>query len=381
MQYKRCSRCLMSNSSDSTMTFDSEGHCTYCNGAIKWLRSSYFPNEHGEKKFKKAIAEAKKAGKGNKYDCIIGISGGLDSSYLAYKLSNTGLRVLAVHIDDGYDTEISKQNIARLINKTGYDYKVITPDASQFNALTLAYMKAGVPNIAVPQDNVLFAFLYDCIRKYHIKYFFSGSNLALESIYQKGNTWKNTDVVNIKAIHKKYGTKPIDNLKFLSTMRRTIDKRIYGIKTVTPLDFMDYNRDRAFAELKEYCGFEYYGRKHLENSLTAFVQLRWFPEKFNVDKRTWHLSSMIISGQMTREQAMKELEEPMFDKTIMRDYQNQIIRNLGITNDELEKMINSPGHQHFEYKTEDDTLIFKIFKTMQSIKKKQKIKRFGNCLG
>lgn len=372
MSYIRCTRCLMSNESDPTIQFDSRGHCNYCTEALERLQRGYFPNKEGKKKFDTLISKIRKAGEGRKYDCIIGISGGLDSSYLAYLISDKGLRVLAVHIDDGYDTEISKRNIEKLVKKTGYDYEVIAPDAEQFNALTLAYMKAGVPNIAVPQDNVLFAFLYKKMKEHRIPYFLSGGNLALESIVQKGNTWKNSDVVNIKDIHKKFGTKPIDRLEFYSTLKKQTDKYLFKIHTAMPLDYVDYRRDRAFSELHDFCGFEYYGRKHLENSLTAFIQLRWFPEKFHVDKRTWHLSSMILSKQLTREAAIRELEEPIYDTDLMTEYEKLIEKNLGITHEELEELIKAPACQHDEYRIEDDGIVFKIYNCIRNIRRKVK---------
>ena len=372
MEYVRCTRCLMSNEGDPTITFDSEGHCNYCNNALDELKRFYHPDEIGKAKFDALITSIKQAGQGKKYDCIIGISGGLDSSYLAYLLSDKGLRVLAVHIDDGYDTEISKRNVEKLVKTTGYDYEVIAPDAEQFNALTLAYMKAGVPNIAVPQDNVLFAFLYKKMKEHGIPYFLSGGNLSMESIVQKGNTWKNGDVVNLLDIHKRFGTKPIDKLEFYPTLRKQFDKYVFKIHTATPLDYVEYNRERAFKELKEFCGFEYYGRKHLENALTAFIQLRWYPEKFHVDKRTWHLSSMILSGQITREEAMKELEEPLYDPVQMAEYEALIEKNLGITHDELEALIKAPPHQHYEYKIEDDGLSFKVYTLVRNIRRKIK---------
>ena len=368
----RCNRCIMDSSSDPTMTFDEQGNCNYCREALINLQNKYFPNEDGEKKLRSMLEKIKESGKGKKYDCIIGISGGLDSSYLAYKVSQWGLRTLAIHIDDGYDTEISKSNIKKLIEKTGFDYEVVAPDAEQFNALTLAYMRAGVPNIAVPQDNILFAFLYKKVKEYKIKYFMSGANWSLESIAQSGNTWRNTDVVNIKDIHKRFGTKPIDKLEFISTLQRQSDEHLLGTHTVTPLDYIDYNRERAFSELFDFCGFEYYGRKHLENALTAFVQLRWFPEKFNVDKRTWHLSSMIVSCQMSRDEALKEIEEPMYNSQQMREYENLIEKNLGITHDELEKLIKAPAHQHNEYKIEDTSLSFRLYNLVRNIRRKIK---------
>lgn len=364
---QRCTRCVMDNSSDSTITFDSNGICNYCTQAFNDIGKIYFPNEEGKKKLELLLSKVKSEEKEKKYDCIMGLSGGLDSSYLAYLAYNWGLRVLAVHVDDGYDTEISKNNLKKLILKTGFDYETITPDSKQFNALTLAYMKAGVPNIAIPQDNVLFAFLYKKMKEFHLKYFFTGGNFALECILQQGNTYKAFDVVNIKDINRKFGSKSINKLELLSNVQRGWDNQILHIKTPRALNYIDYNRNRAFKELKDFCGFEYYGRKHLENILTAFIQLYWFPKKFGVDKRTSHLSSMIVSGQMTREEALKELEEPLYDEKQMQEYITIICTNLGITKSEFEEIMRAPIHQHDEYETEDSKLYFQALKRIYQL--------------
>ncbi len=363
-EIKRCSRCVMDNSSDTTISFDAQGRCNYCTKALQEMGKVYFPNVEGERRLNKLLNEIKESGKGKKYDCIMGLSGGLDSSYLAYLGHKWGLRILAVHIDDGYDTEISKGNLEKLVNRTGFDYEIITPDPEQFNDLTLAFMKAGVPNIATPQDNVLFAFLYRKMKEYKIEYFLSGYNFALESILQKGNSHSPYDVVNILNIHKKYGKKGIDKLEFISDIQRSIDKRLYHIKTVYPLNDVEYNREKAFRELKDFCGFNYYGRKHLENKLTAFIQLVWFPQKFGVDKRTSHLSSMIVSGQMTRENALKELAEPLYDKDVMDQYIALIKQKMHLSDDEFDQIMHAGIHQHNEYRTEDDTLRYKAYRKL-----------------
>lgn len=348
-----CNRCVMSNESDLTITFDEQGICNYCTSALKEINTTtYFPGDAGKEKLNMMLRRIKADGKGKKYDCIMGISGGLDSSYLAYLGYMWGLRVLAVHVDDGFDTEISKSNIRKLMEKCGFEYKVIAPNSIQYNALTKAYMKAGVPNLAIPQDNILFAFLYDEVRKNKIKYFLSGGNFALECILQQGNTYNAMDVINIKDIHKKFGREPIDKLKFISSYRKYYDMKVTHLSTLRPLNYIDYNRDRAFKELHDFCGFEYYGRKHLENILTAFVQLYWLPKKFGVDKRTSHLSSMIVSGQMTRDEALKELEEPMYDEAIMLEYINIIKEKLEISDEEFQLLMDAPTHQHKDYRTE-----------------------------
>lgn len=361
----RCKRCVMDNSSDDTITFDENGYCNYCTDALAQIGKVYFPNDEGKKRLDALLTEVKEHGKGKKYDCIMGLSGGLDSSYLAYLGYKWGLRILAVHIDDGFDTDISKANLEKLLAVTHFDYEIIAPDVEQFNDLTLAYMKAGVPNLAVPQDNVLFAFLYKKMKEYKINYFFSGGNYALECILQRGNTYTAFDVVNIKDIHDKYGIQPIDKLEFLSTVQRKKDQYLLGIKSPRPLNYIDYNRDKAIKELRDVCGFEYYGRKHLENILTAFIQCYWFPKKFGVDKRTSHLSSMIVSGQMTREEALSNLKEPLYDVKMMDQYIRLIKGKLNISDREFEEIMNAPVHQHTEYQTEDEKIMgFSILKKL-----------------
>ena len=348
----RCNRCVMDDSSDSTISFNPDGTCNYCTEALKGIGRVYFPNEEGAKRLESLLSQIKEEGKGKKYDCIMGISGGLDSSYLAYLGYKWGLRILAVHIDDGYDTEISKENIKKLIDKCHIETRTIKPDEKQFDDLTHAYMRAGVPNLAVPQDNILLAFLYKTALSENIKYFLSGGNFALECILQRGNTYNSLDVKNIRAINRKNGNGKLDKLRFITSYDKYILEKTGRLVTYRPLNYIDYNRDRAFEELRDFCGFEYYGRKHLENKLTAFLQLYWLPERFGVDKRTSHLSSMIVSGQMTRQEALKELDEPMYDEEMMRGYSEEIKQRMGISDEEFESLMKAPVHQHEEYSHE-----------------------------
>ena len=352
----------MDNSSDPTITFDEKGQCNYCTESLSQIgTTTYFPDETGRKKLELLLSKLKAEGRGKQYDCAMGISGGLDSSYLAYLGYKWGLRIFAVHIDDGYDTGISKQNISRLVKAANIDMEVIAPDAKQFNALTLAYMKAGVPNLAIPQDNILFAFLYKRMMQKGIRYFLSGGNFALECILQHGNTFSAMDVVNIKDIHRRFGTEPIDKLCFISSYQKYWRTQTGKLITVRPLNYIDYNRDRAFSELHDFCGFEYYGRKHLENILTAFIQTYWFPKKFGVDKRTSHLSSMIVSGQMSRDEAIKLMDEPLYDEKQMSEYIEIIKNRLGITDSEFDRIMAAPTHQHTDYRTDKlDALLHRI---------------------
>lgn len=346
---KMCTRCVMDNSSDKYILFKDNGECNYCTSALKRKKVEYFPNEEGEEKLQQLISQAKEEGKGKKYDCVMGISGGLDSSYLLYLGYKWGLRVLALHIDDGFDTEISKNNLSKLIKTTGYDYEVIKPDPEQYNDLTLAYMKAGVPNIAIPQDNILLAYIYRRMIDYKITYFLSGGNFALESILQRGNTHSSLDLSNMFKIHEKFGEKGIDKLEFISQGGIEKNERELGIQSPRPLNYIDYNRRRALKELFEFCGFEYYGSKHLENIFTAFVQLYWLPMKFGVDKRKSHFSSMIISDQLSRDSAIEELQGQSINEELLKQYIDIIKRTFCISDQEFEVIMEKSGVDHTIY--------------------------------
>lgn len=185
MEYRRCNRCVMDTIADPNITFDAEGNCNYCTNALSQINTTtYFPGEEGQHRLQAALERIKADGRGKPYDCIMGISGGLDSSYLAYLGHKWGLRILAFHVDDGYDTEISKANIQKLCAAANIDLRIITPDEEQYDALTRAYLEAGVPNVAIPQDNILFAYLYDEVLRSGVKYFLGGGNFALECILQ-----------------------------------------------------------------------------------------------------------------------------------------------------------------------------------------------------
>lgn len=359
-EYQQCVRCVMDSNIDPYIRFDEDGCCHYCTEALIRKESTYFPNEEGQRRLERLLDEVKAYGKGKKYDCVMGLSGGLDSSYLAYLGQKWGLRVLAIHIDDGFDTEISKRNLDSLIRATGFDYLTVKPDERQFCDLTKTYMRAGVPNLAAPQDSVLFAFLYNRMLKFRIRYFLTGANFAGECIMESRVNHFAGDSRNIKDINKKFGYGPINKLKLIDYRRQYIYANVLGHRYPRPLDYVDYDRDRAFKELYDFCGFTYYGRKHLENILTAFLQLYWYPKRFNLDKRLGHQSSMIVSGQTTREKALEELKEPLYDEAMMNEYIAFLKAKLRISDEEFEAFMNGPIRMHGEFKTNEDELFYKI---------------------
>lgn len=363
MEYRACSRCIMTEKGDSHIKFDERGYCNYCTGALKIKDTVYFPNEQGKEKLSKLVSYLKSKNKDKRFDCLMGISGGLDSCYLAYMGAvKWGLRIAAIHIDDGFDTEVCKSNIERLCKKSNIEIKYIKPDEKQYYQLCKAYLKAGVPNLAVPQDNVLFSCIYEYAQREKIADFLSGSNFALESILQNGNTIEAYDLVNIRDINRRFGTDKIDKLPLMSKWSKNYIRYRKKVVTWEPLNYIEYNRDEALRELNEYCGFEYYGSKHLENYYTGFLQLCWLPQKFGVDKRTSHLSSMIISGQITRDEAINEISKSPCTEEWLEMAISKLEDKLGLTTNEFNDIMCGEIHQHTEYKYD------KLFDMLLSLK-------------
>lgn len=362
MSYKVCKRCVMDNASDTSIEFDENGYCNYCTEALDSLPKRYFPNDEGKIKFEQLFKKIKEDGNGKQYDCLMGISGGLDSSYLAYIGHKQGLRILAVHIDDGLDTDITKNNIRNLTKKCNIDIIFEKPDATQFYGLTAAFLRAGVPNIAIPQDNLIFAYLYKYAKKYRIKYFLAGGNFSMESILQRGNSHSAFDKKHIIDINNKFGMTPIDKLQITSSFERKIkDQILYRIKELKPLDYIDYNKVRAIEELEKFCDFSYYGGKHYESILTIFMQKYYLPQKFGVDKRRSHLSSLIVSGQISREEALNEIDKPLYTDDV-RSYIIKLLENLNMTQEELERLMNEEPISHSSYRVSNWRYVSKIVK-------------------
>lgn len=351
MRVQICSRCVMDDFSDKTIRFETDGTCNYCNYALSRMNHVYFPNEEGKKKLDALIETIKRDGEGKDYDCLMGISGGLDSTYLAFLgAQKWGLRILAVHVDDGFDTEIAKSNIEKLCAKCGIKILYYKPDPNQYFDVTRAFIRAGVPNIAIPQDNVLLACLNKCAKEHKMKYFLSGANFALESILQRGNGTVAADGTHIKAIHKIFGETPLTDLPLINLFERYIgQKYISRIQTVRPLDLINYNRDRAIKELNKEVGFDYYGGKHYESIFTKFVQVYYLPKKFGIDKRKSHFSSMIVSGQMTREEALNQLNEPLYDPIQMGKDLEYLLEKIWMNRNEFNKIMSEKGKDHTDY--------------------------------
>lgn len=348
-EYKICSRCVMDTNGDPDITFDENGYCNYCTEAIDLLdqQKEQIDAHKLEALFEKIKADCKD----DPYDCLVGISGGLDSSYIIYLGHKYGLRMLGLHIDDGLDTDIAKKNIRKLCEKAQVEVINVQPDPAQYADLTLSFFKASVPDLAIPQDNLILAALRAAVKRYNLKYLLHGDNLSMESILQSGNSYTASDSVHIRAIQKQFSGKPIDKLRLTNTFEESVLKRLRkDVIQVYPLKLIDYRFDDVLAELQEFCGYEYYGGKHHESVLCRFMQCWYLPEKFGVDKRKSHLSSMIVSGQMSREEALAELEHSGYPSKEMEEFdRNTLAEFMGISRAEFDRIVALPPRSHDEY--------------------------------
>lgn len=351
MEYRICKRCVM-DTTDPTIRFDQNGYCNHCTDAIK--NKPHTLDEKDQKSYKKMIEILKKEGKDKKYDCILGISGGIDSAYLAYLLSKEGLRILGIHIDAGWDTPISCENIKRLCKNCNIDLKTIKINESEMMDLQRAYFLSEVMNQDVPQDHAFFAELYHYMMKEKQKYFISGHNWATESITPIAWGYDAYDSTNIKSIHKKFGRIKLKEYPFVTFYENKIKMPyICKIEKLRPLNCIEYDPNKALEILHKEIGFEYYGSKHNESVFTRLFQTYIQPRKFGFKKRRAHLSSMIVSGIITREEALKILENETINEKQIEDDINYFIEKIEITREEFDNIINSHNIvSHLDFKNE-----------------------------
>lgn len=338
----------MDNLSDKNITFDKNGNCEYCNSALK-EKTKYSKSD-----FDNIIKLLKDNGKNKDYDCVLGISGGVDSSYLAYLLTKNGVRVKGVHVDAGWNTPVSERNVKRLCEKCDIDLTIIKVDRQEMFELQKAYLKSGVINQDVPQDHVFFAELYDYMIKNHYKYFISGHNWSSESITPIRWGYDSYDSTNVKDIYYKYTGKKLKKYKTISFFKyRIMVPYVYKIKKLRPLNTIPYDPNEALDVLKKEIGYEEYGPKHCESVFTRLLQCYIQPQKYGFQKRQAHLSSMVVSGIMKRSEALKVLKEkPCSDQMIEEDIK-YVIGKLNMTREEFDEIINDKNyHNHTDFKNE-----------------------------
>ena len=363
MNYQCCTRCVM-DTSDPEIIFDEQGVCNHCHQFDQRAYTEWFPNDEGRRRWEVLVQQIKASGAGQEYDCILGLSGGVDSSYLAIKMQEWGLRPLVMHVDAGWNSELAVANIESIVKHCGYDLHTHVVDWEEIRDLQLSYLRAAIANQDVPQDHIFFSSLYHFATKNNIRYILSGGNFATEGISPSSWHGSAMDAINLNAIHKKYGRLKLKNYKTISFLDYYLwYPFVKKMRTVRPLNYMVYDKAEALKELQQTVGYKPYPRKHGESVFTKFFQNYYLPEKFGMDKRRPHLSSLIVSGQMMREEAVEKLAEPLYDLQELEVDIAYLCKKLRISRVEFNELMRVPNKHYTEFRNWDGR--YKLLKKAQ----------------
>jgi N-acetyl sugar amidotransferase len=356
--YQICNRCIM-DTSDPQITFDDNGYCSNCNSALDLARKIWFPDSNGEKILDNIFNKIRQNERKKEFDCIIGLSGGVDSSYLAYLTVKKGLRPLVVHVDCGWNSEQAVRNVENVVKKLNIELHTFVVNWEEMKDLQRSFFKASLPDQDIPQDHAIFAALYDFANENNIKYVLNGYNFATESILPEAWGYQAMDYRHLKSIHKEFGEKALREYPHVNFFQRYIYfTLIRRMVIINPLNYINYRKDKAIEILKKDLGWQYYGGKHYESRFTKFFQSYYLPVKFKFDKRRAHLSSLIISGQITREEALQEMNEELYsEKDISFDLE-YVAKKLDWSVDEFKSIINQPPNSHKDFHTNDALFSF-----------------------
>ena len=352
MTQKICNNCVM-DTSDPKISFDERGVCDYCNNYHTNILPNWHPNDHGEKLIEPVINKIKEWGSNKSHDCLIGVSGGADSSYLVYIAKKKfGLNPILFHVDAGWNSRISVNNIAKIVDGLGLDLYTEVIDWKEMRDLQLSFFKAQVPHLDAPQDHVFFASLYNFAVKNGFKYILTGQNHSTECIREPLEwIYHASDLRQLSDIHRKFGTVPLNTYPTADIFKYKVYYRYFkGLKVIKPLNFVSYNKNMAMQELEEKFGFISYAHKHYESRFTRFFEGFWLPKKFGYDKRRTHFSSLILTNQMKREDALIELSKPAYDEDEMKQDFEFVAKKLDINVNELKELMDGENKTYRDYK-------------------------------
>lgn len=372
-EYRICTRCVM-DTTDPEIVFDEKGVCNHCLDFDRKSVNNWFPNDKGRAILNKVVEDIKKYSKHREYDCIIGLSGGVDSSYLAYLARKEfDLRLLAVHVDAGWNSEIAVKNIENIVKKLNIDLYTHVVDWEEMKDLQVSYFKSGLANQDVPQDHIFFSILYNYAHKNKIKYVLHGGNYVTECVLPKSWGYNPMDAKQLETIHKLFGKHKLRDYKTVSFFKYYFYyPHILNMKVVKMLNCVPYDKDQAISILEKELGWRYYGGKHHESRFTKFFQSYFLPTRFGFDKRRAHFSSQIVTGQKTRAWAIEELKKSSYSEKELSEDINFIIKKLDLTMEEYIKFMNMPLKTFKDYKSNYRLFVFltKLQSFLKSILKK-----------
>lgn len=354
MSYQICTKTVM-DTSDPTITFDQDGISNHYWDFQNVVQPNWHTGAEGRAKLEQTAELLKKAGKGRDFDCIMGLSGGADSSYMLHVMvSEFGLRPLVFHVDGGWNSEIAVQNINGLINKLDLDLYTEVINWEEMRDFQLAMFKSGVPHLDIPQDMAFIGVLYKFAQKHGIKYILNGGNISTECVQIPLEfLYWGTDLAQVRDILSQYGTVPMDTYPFSSIFYHKLYLRYFrGVKVFKPLNFMPYIKKDAMALMEQEYDWKPYPQKHFESRFTRFFEGYWLPTRFGFDMRRVQFSSLILTGQMTREDALAELENPPYDPDTIDQEFSYIATKLGISVDELRSYHEMPRKFYRDYRNQ-----------------------------
>lgn len=349
--YLICTRCVM-DTSDPEIQFDGNGVCNHCRRYDELVKQHVLTGDDAERSLNAIVERIKKDGRNKEYDCIIGVSGGADSTYNAYIVKKLGLRPLAVHLDNGWNAELAVCNIERTLKRLGIDLDTYVIDWDEFRDLQLSYLKSGVINVEALTDHAIWAILYGVAGDRRIKHILLGTNLVTEGILPQSWGYDNKDSVNIRDIHRRYGEVRLKTFPVLTMPRFLHYHYVKGIRTASFLNYVSYVKKDIKPFLNEELGWKDYSGKHGESMFTYFYQSYILPRRLRVDKRRAHLSCLVCAGEITRQEALQELGRPLFGEDELRENREYVIKKLGLTEEQFESYMSLPVRSHLDFKTE-----------------------------
>jgi N-acetyl sugar amidotransferase len=372
--YQQCSRCVM-DTTDPEITFGEHGWCWHCTEFLNKRAKHNYHGKESDELLDKTIERIQRAGKGKEFDCVIGVSGGADSSYLTFIAREKGLRPLTVHLDNGWNSEKAVVNIKNITKKLGIDYESYVLDWEEFKDLQLSFLKASIPEAETPTDVAIPAALHRVASQNDIKYILSGSNLATEGILPKSWHYDVKDLKYFNHIHRTFGNTKLRKFPTFGYKREAFYKLIKGIQIVYPLNLVPFVKEEAIQLLEKEFAWQRYGGKHHESRYTKFIQSYYLFEKFGIDYRRAGLSVEICTGRITREAALEMLKAKPYNAAEIEEDKCYIAKKLGIEKCELERILSSPPKWYWDYPNDQRKLGF-IYDTYRSIFKKEKLDRF-----
>ncbi|MBS1557217.1 MAG: N-acetyl sugar amidotransferase [Bacteroidetes bacterium] len=350
--YRQCTVSIMDNIADPDIRFDENGVCNYYHEYKAAEATNVLKGEAGSKKLNALISKIKQSGAGKKYDCLIGLSGGVDSTYVAYLIKQHGLRPLAVHFDNGWNSELAVMNIENIVKKLNIDLYTLVVDWEEFKDIQLAYLKASVVDIEVVSDHAIFATMYKLAKEKKIGYIISGTNVVTEHIMPPGWIYSKMDFANLKDIHRQFGSRKIKTYPTFDFKKYLYYSSLLRLTPISILNYIDYRKEEAKRVISRELSWRDYGGKHYESRFTKFYQAYILPEKFKMDKRKAHLSTLICSEQISRAQALEELKEPLYETQELKVDREFVLKKLGLTEEQFDEIMHRPPRSHLEFKSD-----------------------------